>query len=225
MASASERTASLSGVPLLIVAIGVVLFVQALFVLSYVGALHDPKPHDVASGVVGASPLPVVVGKQFSFRTTRYPSESAARDAIDGGRIDGALVARPAGATLIVVPAAGLAGATALSTAFGAAAAALHQKLDIVRAHALPPGDASGTVSFLVVMALIIGGYLSSRSGWRTVGERRGAGASPPWLSPPWSERPSRTPCTHRPFLGCVINDPFRVARESTSGPRLKPRP
>ena len=53
----------LSGVPLLIVAIGVVLFVQALFVLSYVDALHHPKPHDVAVGVVGASPVPIAVGE------------------------------------------------------------------------------------------------------------------------------------------------------------------
>ena len=157
---AQERR--LTGLPLLIVAIGVVLFVQALFVLSYVGALHDPKPHDVAFGVVGASPLPIAVGKQFSLKVTQYPSESSARDAIDRRKIDGALVAGTSGATLIVVPAASPAGATALSTAFGTAAAALHQQIGVVQAHPLPSGDASGTVSFLVVMALIIGGYLSS---------------------------------------------------------------
>ena len=152
----------LTGVPLLVVALGVVLFVQALFVLSYVGALHDPKPHKVAFGVVGTSPLPVAVGKQFSLKTTRYTSESAALNAIDQRTIDGAFVAGPGGAKLIVVPAAGAAGAAALGNAFGAAAAALHQKIEIVQAHPLPPGDASGAVSFLVVMALIIGGYLSS---------------------------------------------------------------
>ena len=152
----------LTGVPLLIVAIGVVLFVQALFVLSYVGALHDPRPHDVAFGVVGVSPLPIAVGKQFSLKVTQYASESAARAAIDRRKIDGALIAGPSGATLIVAPAASPAGATALSTAFGVAAVALHQKVEIVQVHPLPSGDASGTVSFLVVMALIIGGYLSS---------------------------------------------------------------
>ncbi len=152
----------LTGVPLLAVAIGVVLFVQALFVLSYIGALHHPKPHQVAFGVVGTSPLPVVVGRQFSLKTSRYPSESAALTAIDQRKIDGALVAGRDAAKLIVVPAAGAAGATALGNAFGAAAAALHQKLAVVQAHPLPPGDASGAVSFFVVMALIIGGYLSS---------------------------------------------------------------
>ena len=54
----------LTGVPLLVFALAVVLLVQALFVLSYIGALHDPKPHDVGLGVVGASPLPVAVGSR-----------------------------------------------------------------------------------------------------------------------------------------------------------------
>ena len=34
-------------------ALSVVLLVQAAFVLSYVGALHAPKPHKVAIGVAG----------------------------------------------------------------------------------------------------------------------------------------------------------------------------
>ncbi len=71
-------------------------------------------------------------------------------------------MAGPAGATLIVVPAAGVAGASALGTAFSTAAVALHQKLAVVPAHPLPPRDASGAVSFFVVMALIVGGYLAS---------------------------------------------------------------
>jgi len=152
----------LSGVPLLIAAIGVVLFVQALFVFSYIGALHHPKPHKVAFGVVGASPLLSAVGKQFSLKATQYASEADALTAIDRRKIDGALVAEPAGAKLIVVPAASNAGAAALGAVFTAAAAAQNQKIAIVRAHPLPSGDASGAVSFFVVMALIIGGYLSS---------------------------------------------------------------
>ena len=127
--AAGPRRRKLSGVPLLIVAIGVVLFVQALFVFSYIGALHHPKPHKVAFGVVGASKLPVAVGTQFSLETTRYASEADALDAIDQRKIDGALVAGPAGAKLIVVPAAGNPGASALSAAFTAGAAALDQKL------------------------------------------------------------------------------------------------
>jgi hypothetical protein len=155
----------LTGVPLLITALCVVLLVQAAFVLSYVGALHHPKPHDVPFGVVGPSSLPAAVGKQFSLDVKRYPTEAAASSAIDRRRIDGALVAGPTGAKLIVVPAASSAGASALTAAFGAAAAALRQKLAVVPVHRLPDGDAAGNVSFLVVMALIVGGYLASTIG------------------------------------------------------------
>ena len=64
-------------------------------------------------GVVEAhdgNPLPIVVGKQFSLKTTQYASESAALTAIDQRKIDGGIVAGPAGSKLIVVPAAGAAG-------------------------------------------------------------------------------------------------------------------
>lgn len=152
----------LTGFPLLIVALCVVLFVQALFVFSYVGALHAPKAHDVALGVVGTSPIPVAVGKQFSLATTRYADEAAAREAIDQRDIVGAFVTGPAGSKLIVAPAAGPATATALGTAFGIAAAAFDQKLEVVQVRPLPPGDRAGVVSFLVVMALVVGGYLSA---------------------------------------------------------------
>jgi hypothetical protein len=160
--SAGPPKPRLSGVPLLIVAIGVVLFVQALFVFSYIGALHHPKPHKVAIGVVGTSKLPIAVGTQFSLETTQYASEADALSAIDEREIDGALIVGPAEAKLIVVPAAGNPGANALSAAFTAGAAALNQKLVIVQSHPLPSGDAGGAVSFFVVMALIVGGYLSS---------------------------------------------------------------
>ncbi|MGZ4403127.1 MAG: DUF3533 domain-containing protein [Gaiellaceae bacterium] len=143
-------------------ALSIVLLVQAAFVLSYVGALHDPQPHNVALGVVGTSPLPIAVSKQFSLKVSHYPSESAARTAIDRRKIEGAFVVGPAAAKLIVAPAAGAAGATALSGAFAAAAAALGQKVEIVQVHPLPRRDAGGSVSFLVVMALVVGGYLAS---------------------------------------------------------------
>jgi hypothetical protein len=166
----------LSGLPLLAAALGVVLAVQALFVLSYVGALHHPKPHDVAFGVVGNSRLPIAVGQQFSLNVKQYPNEAAARSAIDHRKIDGAFVADRGGGTLLVVPAASNAGATALGTAFGAAAAALEQKLTVVQVHTLPTGDAGGNVSFLVVMALILGGYLASTIGMVFGGSARRRG-------------------------------------------------
>ena len=161
----SARKPRLTGIPLLIAALSVVLLVQAAFVLSYVGALHQPKPHRVSIGVVGASPLPIAVGKQFSLRITRYPSEAAASGAIDERKIDGAFVVDSTGAKLIVAPAASPSLASALGGAFAAAGAAFGQKIAIVQVHTLPAGDAGGSVSFLVVMALIVGGYLAATIG------------------------------------------------------------
>ena len=158
----SAQKPRLTGFPLLIVALAVVLLVQAAFVLSYVGALHAPKPHGVPFGVVGTSSVPVAVGKQFSLKLTQYSGESAARTAIDHRKIMAAFVAGPAGAKLIVAPAAGPAVASALGSAFTTAAGAFGQKVAIVQVHPLPSGDSGGIASFLVVMALIVGGYLAS---------------------------------------------------------------
>ncbi len=146
----------------LLAGLGVVLAVQALFVVSYVGALHSPKSRGLPFGVTGPSPLTSAVAQQVALKTTLYPSESSARHAIDQRDIYGALVTGPAGPRLIVVPAASNATASSLSAAFGAAAAALHQKLEIVQVHPLPSGDAGGAVPFFLVMALVVGGYLSA---------------------------------------------------------------
>ena len=85
----------------------IALLVQAVFVFSYVGALHSPKPHGVALGLVGSPAMPAAVGKSFSLKTVSYPSQAAALHAIDERKVVGALVVSPAGVRLFVVPAAG----------------------------------------------------------------------------------------------------------------------
>ena len=146
----------------LLLGLVVALLVQAVFVFSYVGALHSPTPHRVALGVVGSPAMPAAVGRSFSLKTVPYPSQAAALHAIDERKVVGALVVSPAGAKLFVVPAAGPSAAAALGAAFGAAAVAFHQKIEIVQVHPLPKGDAAGIVSFLLTMALVVGGYLSA---------------------------------------------------------------
>jgi hypothetical protein len=148
--------------PLVAAALGVVLLVQAVFVVSYVGALHDPKPRAVSFAVVGPPALADAVRTRFSLRTTSYADEAAARRAIDRRKAYGALVTSPSGMRLLVAPAAGNGIAVALTTAFTTAAAAGGRRLTVVQVHPLPDGDRTGVVSFLVVMALVIGGYLSA---------------------------------------------------------------
>ena len=52
--------------------------------------------------------------------------------------------------------------AATLANAFGAGAAVAHQKLTVVQVHPLPTSDSGGATSFLVVMALVVGGYLAA---------------------------------------------------------------
>ena len=147
-----------------LVGLGVVLLVQGLFVVSYVGALHKPQPHNLPFGVVGtpAAALATAVDKQLSLRTTTYTDKSAAARAIDRRSIYGALIAGPSGTSLLVAPAASNAAAIALTNAFTKVAAAGGQKLTVVQVHPLADGDRVGIVPFLVVMALVVGGYLSA---------------------------------------------------------------
>jgi len=139
-----------------------VLLVQSLFVVSYVGALHNPKPQNLPFGVTGNPVLAAAIGKQLSLRTKLYADESAARRAIDRRTIYGALITGSSGAKLLVAPAAGNAVAALLASTFTQAAAATGQKLAVVQVHELPGGDRVGVVSFLVAMALVVGGYLSA---------------------------------------------------------------
>ena len=140
----------------------IVLLVQAAFVSSYVGALHSPKPRDLKVGIIGPSPLATAIAKQVGFEIVPFADETAARDAIDHRTIEGAFMGAPGGSMLLVVPAAGPIMATGLANAFGAGAAIAHQKLTVVQVHPLPPGDSGGATSFLVVMALVVGGYLAA---------------------------------------------------------------
>jgi hypothetical protein len=152
----------LRGLRLLGLGLATVLLVQSLFVLSYVGALHNPKPQNLPFGVTGSPVLAAAVAKPLSLRTKLYADQSAARRAIDRRNIYGALITGNSGATLLVAPAAGNAVAALLASAFTQAAAATGQKLAVVQVHELPGGDRVGVVSFLVAMALVVGGYLSA---------------------------------------------------------------
>ena len=162
--AAARPAPRMPGLARLLVALGVVLLVQGLFVVSYVGALHKPQPHDLPFGVVGApaAGLAAAVDKQLSLRTTTYTDASAAARAIDRRSIYGALITDPSGTSLFVAPAASNGAAIALTTAFTKVAAAGGQKLTVVQVHPLADGDSVGIVPFLVVMALVVGGYLSA---------------------------------------------------------------
>ena len=157
-----EPAPRLTGYKLLGLALLVVLLVQAAFVSSYVGALHSPKPRDLQVGVVGPSPLATAVARQVGFepsRTRARPQRGTrSTTARSRARSSARLAARRSSSFRPPAPAM----AAGLANAFGAGAAVAHQKLTVVQVHPLPPGDAGGATSFLVVMALVVGGYLAA---------------------------------------------------------------
>ena len=200
-----------SRLPLLLGAFGVVLLVQALFVTSYVGALHRAQPRSVPFGVVGTPALAAAVAQRFSLHTRTYADEAAALRAINHRTVYGALVTDAKGARLIVAPAAGATAALGLTTAFTTVAAAGGVKLAVVQVHPLPPGDRSGAVSFLVAMALVVGGYLSATIATTVAAAATGRRGRAPILAAVAVLGALVTDVVAGPILGALPTDKFFV--------------
>ncbi|GAB1330491.1 hypothetical protein ACE1SV_48300 [Streptomyces sennicomposti] len=145
-----------------------VLALQLLFITSYVGALHKPKPTDVPFGVAA----PRAVAGQTADRLRRLPGapldprtvadEAAARRQILHRDLDGALVVAPAGTTdtLLVASGGGSALATTLERIVGAAEKAEGRTVRTVDVAPASAGDFDGLSSFYLVVGWSVGGYL-----------------------------------------------------------------
>ncbi|WP_413756511.1 DUF3533 domain-containing protein [Streptomyces sp. MMBL 11-3] len=165
--------------------VGVVVL-QLLFIASYVGALHHPKPKDVPFGVVA----PGAAAGQTVDRLDRLPGgpldprvladEATARRQIADRDIDGALLVDPDGTTDTLLVASG--GGAALSRALASLATELEKDqgrtvrtVDVVPADAQ---DANGLTPFYLVVGWCVGGYLCASAlavsaGARPAGLRR----------------------------------------------------
>ncbi|MET7483503.1 DUF3533 domain-containing protein [Streptomyces sp. NPDC005538] len=147
--------------------IGVVAL-QLLFIASYVGALHHPKPRDVPFGVVA----PGVTAGQTVSRLERLPgspldprvvSDAArAREQILNRDIDGALVIDPRGTTdtLLVATGGGTVLATTLETITATLEKAERRTIRTVDVAPASAEDFDGLSSFYLVVGWCVGGYL-----------------------------------------------------------------
>ncbi|MEI5099733.1 DUF3533 domain-containing protein [Streptomyces sp. PmtG] len=145
-----------------------VLALQLLFIASYVGALHNPKPKDVPFGVV--APGPAAEGTKE--RLARLPGdpldprvvkdEAAARKQIMDRKIDGALVVDPGGTRDVLLVASG--GGKALANALEMIATKVEgaQKRTVRTVDVAPASaqDFNGLSSFYLVVGWCVGGYL-----------------------------------------------------------------
>ncbi|MEV8296639.1 ABC-2 transporter permease [Streptomyces rochei] len=145
-----------------------VLALQLLFIASYVGALHDPKPKDVPFGVVA----PGAAAERTADRLERLPGatldprtvadEASARRQIENREIDGALVVAPSGRTdtLLVASGGGTALATALERVVAQAERAEGRAVRTVDVAPASTRDFNGLSSFYLVVGWCVGGYL-----------------------------------------------------------------
>ncbi|MFE7274605.1 DUF3533 domain-containing protein [Streptomyces sp. NPDC057623] len=145
-----------------------VVVLALLFIASYVGALHDPKPKDVPIAVVA----PEVAAQQTVDRLKNLPGSplapravsdaTTARKQILNRDIDGALLINPTGTTdtLLVATGGGRVLATTLEsllTTLEKSEARTLRTLDVAPAD---PHDANGLTSFYVTVGWCVGGYL-----------------------------------------------------------------
>ncbi|MCV2461171.1 DUF3533 domain-containing protein [Streptomyces sp. ICN988] len=145
-----------------------VIALQLLFIASYVGALHDPKPEDVPFGVAA----PGAAAGQTVDRLERLPGspldprtvadEADARKQIMNREIDGALIVNPGGGpdTLLVASGGGTALATTLERVVGKAEQAEQRTARTVDVAPASPHDFNGLSSFYLVVGWCVGGYL-----------------------------------------------------------------
>jgi hypothetical protein len=148
-------------------AVAIVLFpalvLMLAFAFSYVGAFHDPTPHNVPVAVVAppavAAKLDSLPGDPLDARQTS--SRSDALSQIDDREVYGAYEA--ATNRLFVASAANRATAIALEATFNRIAAAQRRPaVRVTDVKPLPPKDPNGTAAFYAVIAWVFGGYIGA---------------------------------------------------------------
>ncbi|MEU6984463.1 DUF3533 domain-containing protein [Streptomyces sp. NPDC046324] len=145
-----------------------VFALQLLFIASYVGALHDPKPKDVPFGVVA----PPQVSAQLVGQLEKLPGEpldprtvtdeAEARKQILNREIDGALLVNPARTTdtLLVASGGGTVLASALDSLFTRLEGAQQRTVRTVDVAPASPQDFDGLSAFYLVVGWCVGGYI-----------------------------------------------------------------
>jgi hypothetical protein len=139
------------------------LVLMLAFAFSYVGAFHDPTPHNVPLAVVGppsvVTRLDQLPGDPLDARQASSRADALAQ--IDDRAVYGAY--EPARNHLFVASAANRATAIALERTLDRVAAAQGGRaVRVTDAKPLPPKDPVGTAAFYAIIAWVFGGYIGS---------------------------------------------------------------
>ncbi len=144
------------------------LFLATGMALAYLGAFHQPTPHELPTAVVGTSVEAKVFAQQLNDRSNgaltvrTVPTADDARRMIRDREISGAYQTVGDHAVLFVSPADSATTATAVTEAFAPIAYAQHQPLKVQDVVPVGAHDRSGQGLFFLLVALSIGGYTSA---------------------------------------------------------------
>lgn len=145
-----------------------VLLLQLAFILSYVGAFHSPKPHEIPIAVVAPAQVSAQLVDQLNkigsdpVRAMAVADEATARGQLEAGTTSGVLVVNPTGTqdTLLVASGGGVSVATAVEGVVEEVAAAQQRTVTVTDVVPLQDGDGRGLTGFYLVIGWIVGGYL-----------------------------------------------------------------
>ena len=136
--------------------------------LAYLGAFHQPTPHELPTAVVGTSVEAKVFAQKLNdssngaLTVRTVPTADDARRLIRHRKISGAYQTVGDHAVLFVSPADSATTATAVTEAFAPIAYAQHQPLKVQDVVPVGAHDRSGQGLFFLLVALSIGGYTSA---------------------------------------------------------------
>jgi hypothetical protein len=144
-------------------AMALICLVGVAFVLSYVGALHDPKPHGVPVSVVGPARLAAQLEKGGAFAAKPAADPAAATKAIDDRDTYASFVASPDGTIAVTTaPAAGAAIADAIEAKLVPALEQGGAKVTVQQVHPYGSEDARGLSGFYLAVGWTVAGYLGA---------------------------------------------------------------
>lgn len=141
-------------------ALVVVLFLQGLFLITLMSAMQAPMPHNMPIGVTGPSQVVDDVAAEASLNVITYANEAEVTAAAEQGELYGAYLTGTISDTLIVVPANSFFGEIYVRDFFMKAAKENNRPLTVNTIAPLPAADRLGTVSGLLMLPTLLGGYL-----------------------------------------------------------------
>ncbi|MCE0765174.1 hypothetical protein LWC35_20045 [Pseudonocardia kujensis] len=144
----------------IVTALAMVAIVQVLLALCLVSADQKLEPHNLPFGVTGSSPVTSAVASKLSLTLTSYPNQAAALQAVGNGEIYGAYVPGGPSDMLVIAPQKSFFAAVILGAAFEDAAHKAGRPVTVENAKPLPLRDRTGSVTGLLLLPLLIGGFL-----------------------------------------------------------------